>query len=45
MSLKEMAETAVEDLVVHLERNMDLSTMEQGIKLVGTVLAQKTLNK
>ncbi|KAB2620501.1 hypothetical protein D8674_040344 [Pyrus ussuriensis x Pyrus communis] len=31
LSLRQMAETDVEDLAVRLERNMDLSTMEQGI--------------
>ena len=35
----------IDELVVHLERNLDLSTMEQGIRLVGTVLVNKTLNK
>ena len=40
-----MGEELVEDLVVHLERTMDLSTMDQGIKLVGTVLHHKALNK
>lgn len=45
LSLRQMAETEVKDLMVHLEQNMDLSTMEQGIKLVGTSLAHKTLNK
>ena len=40
-----MAEVEVEDLVVHLERNLELSTMEQGVKLVGKVLSDKTVNK
>ncbi|KAM1238474.1 hypothetical protein ACFX1Q_039168 [Malus domestica] len=40
-----MAAADVEELVVHLERNMDLSIMEQGVKLVGSVLVNKTLNK
>ncbi|RXI08917.1 hypothetical protein DVH24_023061 [Malus domestica] len=40
-----MAGAEVEELVVHLEKSMDLSNMEQGIKLVGTALANKTLNK
>ncbi|XP_050121457.1 uncharacterized protein LOC126599164 [Malus sylvestris] len=40
-----MAGDGVDDLVVHLEKSMDLSTMEQGIKLVGTALVNKTLNK
>lgn len=35
----------MEELVVHLERTMDLSTIEQGVKLVGTTLVNKTLNK
>ncbi|KAM2949000.1 hypothetical protein FF1_035941 [Malus domestica] len=42
-SRNETAEVEIEELVVHLERNMDLSTMEQGVKLVGKVLANKTL--
>lgn len=40
-----MAGAELEELVVHMERNMDLSTMEQGVKLAGKVLANKTLNK
>ncbi|KAM1553593.1 hypothetical protein TB2_006255 [Malus domestica] len=40
-----MAEVDIEELVVHLDRNLDLSMMEQGVKLVGSVLANKTLNK
>ncbi|KAM2058262.1 hypothetical protein ACFX16_030854 [Malus domestica] len=40
-----MAGAEVEELVVHLEKSMDLSNMEQGIKLVGTILAKKILNK
>ncbi|XP_050129225.1 uncharacterized protein LOC126605818 [Malus sylvestris] len=44
-SRNEMAEVEIEELVVHLERNMDFSTMEHGVKLVGKVLANKTLNK
>lgn len=35
----------VEELVVHLEQSMDLSTMEHGVKLVGKVLATKILNR
>ena len=41
----QMAVAEVEELMVHLERNIDLSTMEQGVKLVGIVLVNKTLNK
>lgn len=40
-----MAHQEVEDLVVHLEQMMDLSTTEQGIKLVGAVLVNRNLNK
>ena len=40
-----MAEVEVEELVVQLEKNMDLSSMERGIKLVGKVLVDKNLNK
>ncbi|KAM2550640.1 hypothetical protein TB1_014846 [Malus domestica] len=42
---QQMAGDGVDDLVVHLEKSMDLSTVEQGIKLVGTALVSKTLNK
>lgn len=42
---RQMAGVEVEELVVHLEKNMDLSTMEQGVKLVGKALVNKTLNK
>lgn len=40
-----MAQLEVEELVVHLERSMDLSAMEHGIKLVGAALVNRTLNK
>ncbi|KAM2163455.1 hypothetical protein ACFX1Q_041140 [Malus domestica] len=40
-----MAGEGVDDLVVHLEKSLDISTMEQGIKLVGMALVSKTLNK
>ncbi|KAM3003562.1 hypothetical protein FF2_033908 [Malus domestica] len=40
-----MAGEGVEDLVVHLKKSLDISNMEQGIKLVGTALVNKTLNK
>lgn len=42
-----MAGAEVEELVLHLEKKLELSTMEQrtGIKLVGTALVNKTLNK
>lgn len=40
-----MAEAEVEELVVQLERNIDLSTMDQRVKLVGKALVNKTLNK
>lgn len=42
---RQMAGVEVEELVVHLEKNMDLSTLEQGVKLVGKALVNKTLNK
>ncbi|KAM1101458.1 hypothetical protein ACFX2I_007835 [Malus domestica] len=42
---KHMANSAVEELVVNLEKSMDLSTMEQGVKLVGATLTNKSLNK
>ncbi|XP_050145591.1 uncharacterized protein LOC126621231 [Malus sylvestris] len=41
----QMAAQEIEELVVNLERNMDLSMMEQGIKLVGMALVNKNLNK
>ncbi|KAM1084188.1 hypothetical protein PS2_022246 [Malus domestica] len=37
--------TAMEDLVVHLEESLELTPMEQGVKLVGAVLNAKQLNK
>ena len=40
-----MAEVDVAELVVHLDKNLDLSTMEQGVKLVGKVMSTKTVNK
>lgn len=40
-----MAQTEVEDLVVHLEESLELSNMEQGVKLIGAVLVDKTLNR
>ncbi|KAB2632609.1 hypothetical protein D8674_028856 [Pyrus ussuriensis x Pyrus communis] len=39
-----MAGTDVKELMVHLERNMDLSTMEHGFKLVGAGLALEEVN-
>lgn len=42
---RHMAIPEVEDLVVHLEKSMDLSTMEHGVKLVGVVLVNRCLNK
>ncbi|KAM2019755.1 hypothetical protein ACFX1T_022514 [Malus domestica] len=35
----------MEDLVVHLEESLELTPMEQGVKLVGVVLNAKQLNK
>lgn len=40
-----MAHQKVEELMVHLEQSMDLSSREQGMKLVGTTLVDKNLNK
>ncbi|KAB2625965.1 hypothetical protein D8674_017625 [Pyrus ussuriensis x Pyrus communis] len=40
-----MANQEVEELVVHLEKSMEITTMERGIKLVGTALTNKVLNK
>ncbi|KAM1074599.1 hypothetical protein ACFX11_019776 [Malus domestica] len=40
-----MAQPKVEELVVHLEKFMDLSTMEHGIELVGVAFVNRTLNK
>lgn len=42
---KHMAQTEVEELVVHLEGSLDISSMEQGVKLVGAVLVEHPLNK
>lgn len=36
---------AVEELVVHLEESLELTTTEQGVKLVGAVLNDKLVNK
>ncbi|KAM0988228.1 hypothetical protein ACFX2A_012416 [Malus domestica] len=40
-----MARPKVEELVVHLEHSMDLSSMEHGVKLVGEALVDRKLNK
>ncbi|CAN6580610.1 unnamed protein product [Malus baccata var. baccata] len=40
-----MAQTAGDELVVPLEGSLELSTMEQGVKMVGAVLADQQLNK
>ncbi|KAM1882505.1 hypothetical protein ACFX13_003987 [Malus domestica] len=40
-----MALSGVEELVVHLDQALDLSSMEQGVKLIGKVLTSKLLNK
>ncbi|KAM1097569.1 hypothetical protein ACFX19_015209 [Malus domestica] len=40
-----MAHQEVEKLVVHLENSIDLLAMEHGVKLVGTTLVKRTLNK
>lgn len=40
-----MAQPEVDELMVYLEKSMDLSIMEHGIKLVGAALVNITLNK
>ncbi|KAM0986133.1 hypothetical protein ACFX13_013604 [Malus domestica] len=40
-----MAQQGVEELVIHLEQSLDLLAMEHGVKLVGSTLAYKALNK
>ncbi|KAM1207630.1 hypothetical protein COP2_008439 [Malus domestica] len=40
-----MAQQAVEDLAVQLELNMELSSMAQGVKLVGAALVNRPLNR
>lgn len=40
-----MAEQEVEDLVVHLDKSMDLSTTEHGVELVEAALVNKNVNK
>ena len=42
---KSMANFEVKELVVHLERSLDLSNIDSGIKLVGASLVNKTLTK
>ncbi|KAB2600004.1 hypothetical protein D8674_010275 [Pyrus ussuriensis x Pyrus communis] len=42
---KGMANTGVDELVVQLNQALEISTMEQGVKLVGKVLTHKPLNK
>ncbi|XP_070672550.1 uncharacterized protein At4g02000-like [Malus domestica] len=42
---RKMERSDVENLVVHLEHSLDLSTMESGVKLVGAALTRKSLNK
>lgn len=37
--------TEVKDLAVQLEEGLELSNIEQGIKLIATVLADQQLNK
>ena len=44
-SRRKMAEGEIEELVVNLEKKMELSTLEDGVKLVGNAMAGKTLNK
>lgn len=40
-----MAQGEVEDLVIHLEESIELTSIESGICLIGAILANKTLNK
>ncbi|XP_048422913.1 uncharacterized protein LOC103963932 [Pyrus x bretschneideri] len=40
-----MATSGVDDLVVQLNQTLELSNMEQGVKLVGKVFTQKPVNK
>lgn len=40
-----MANQEVNELVVHLEQSIDLSSMKQGVKLVGATLVDRNLNK
>lgn len=40
-----MAQNDMEELVVRLEESLKLSNMEQRVKLVGSALTNKTLNK
>lgn len=40
-----MASSDVEDLVVRLDDSLEITSMDQEIKLVGEVLTEKTLNK
>lgn len=43
--MRQMAQPEVNELMVHLEKSMDLSTMEHEIKLVGASLVNITFNK
>lgn len=40
-----MAQSSVDELVVRLEGSLEIFTMEQGVKLIGAVLANQQLNK
>ncbi|KAM1093494.1 hypothetical protein ACFX2B_008494 [Malus domestica] len=40
-----MENRGVEELVVHLDQALDLTSMEQGVKLIGKVLTSKLVNK
>ncbi|XP_070672073.1 uncharacterized protein [Malus domestica] len=40
-----MAHQDVDELVVHLEKSLELSIMEHGVKLVGAALVNRNLNK
>ncbi|XP_070666465.1 uncharacterized protein [Malus domestica] len=42
---RQMTTQDVEELVVNLERTMDLTTMENGVKLVGMALVNRNLNR
>ncbi|KAM2086071.1 hypothetical protein EV1_021971 [Malus domestica] len=41
----QMENSGVDELVVHLDQALDLSSLEQGVKLIGKVLTSKLLNK
>lgn len=42
---KKMPQPKVEELVAHLEGSLEISSMEQGVKLVGAISVDQPLNK